>query len=260
MSSKQNLFLGIALASSTILATSCKNPVAEMMKAAKEQNLNVEPNPLELHGDRVPFKLSAELPIKMMKKGTQYTLEVYYVPGDIEAMQDMQPLPSDAAKVKAITFKGDDYVGQTKNPKKEEAMEFAYTDKYERGGIFIKGIAGKVDKPAKSKEFGPLRLVVKDMRKVKGVATTSRLLKSPVAGLNSSDAPFIYADHNYSKPADETLTARVDFEKSAVAIKDDYMGNKGTMEVVAELFKNAQIPPFDATGISSHSPEGQVSH
>ena len=231
-----------------------------MIKAAKEQQLTVEPNPLELHGDRVPFKMSAKLPVKMMKKGTKYALEVYYVAGDIEAMQDMQPLPADAAKIKAITFNGDEYAGQAKDPKKEEAMEFAYLDKYERGGLFIKGIATKGDGPkAKSKEFGPLRLVVMDGRKVKGVATTSRLLKSPVAGLTpaAGDSPFIYADHKYTKPNDETITARMDFERGSVAVKPDYMNNKQTMELVSELFKGTNLPPFTATGISSHSPEGQ---
>jgi tetratricopeptide (TPR) repeat protein len=259
MNNSKKLILGLAFVGATNLITSCKNPVAEMIKGAKDQKLTVEPNPLELHGDRVPFKMSAELPVKMMKKGTDYTLEVYYVAGDIDAMQDLQPLPADAAKIKAITFKGDEYVGATKNPKKDEAMEFAYLDKYERGGLFIKGIAAKADKPEKKKEFGPLRLVVMDGRKVKGVATTSRLLKSPVAGLTpvAGETPFIYADHGYVKPGDETLTARLDFERGSVNVKQEYMNNKSTMEIVSELFKSSQVPAFTATGISSHSPEGQ---
>ncbi len=260
MTNNKNLFLGLAFLGATGLVTSCKNPIAEMIKTAKEQQITVEPNPLELHGDRVPFKMSAKLPVKMMKKGTKYALEVYYVAGDIEAMQDMQPLPADAAKIKAITFAGDEYAGTTKDPKKDEAMEFAYLDKYERGGLFIKGVATKGDGPkAKSKEFGPLRLVVMDGRKVKGVATTSRLLKSPVAGLTpvAGESPFIYAAHGYSKPDDETLTARMDFERGSVNVVPDYMNNKQTTEVVSELFKSAQVPAFTATGISSHSPEGQ---
>ena len=259
MNNSKKFFLGLAFAGATGFVTSCKNPVAEMIKSAKEQQLNVEPNPLELHGDRVPFKMTAKLPVKMMKKGTNYSLEVYYVAGDIDAMQDMQPLPADAAKIKAITFKGDEYVGQTKDPQKDEAMEFAYVDKYERGGLFIKGVAAKADKPEKFKEFGPLRLVVMDGRKVKGVATTSRLLKSPVHGLTpvAGESPFIYADHGYVKPGDETLSARLDFERGSVNVKQDFMNNKQTMEVVSELFKSSQIPAFTATGISSHSPEGQ---
>lgn len=156
-----------------------------------------------------------------------------------EDMQDMQPLPADAAKIKAITFVGDEYAGTTKDPKKEEAMEFAYLDKHERGGLFIKGVATKGDGPkAKTKEFGPLRLVVMDGRKVKGVATTSRLLRSPVAGLTpvAGESPFIYAAHGYSKPDDETLTTRMDFERGSVNVVPDYMNNKQTTEVVSELF------------------------
>ncbi len=257
MNNSKKFFLGLAFVGAA--ATSCKNPIAEMIKGAKEQQLTVEPNPLELHGDRVPFKMSAKLPVKMMKKGTNYSLEVYYVAGDIDAMQDMQPLPADAAKIKAITFNGDEYAGQAKDPQKSEAMEFAYLDKYERGGLFIKGIAAKASKPDKTKEFGPLRLVVQDGRKVKGVATTSRLLKSPVAGLTpvAGESPFINAAHGYSKPDDETLTARVDFERGSVNLKPDYMSNKQTMEIVSELFKSGQVPAFTASGISSHSPEGQ---
>jgi|GEM_PF-159089 len=262
MTNNKNFFLGLAFVGAAGLVTSCKNPIAEMIKTAKEQKLTVEPNPLELHGDRVPFKMSAQLPVKMMKKGTKYALEVYYVAGDIDAMQDMQPLPADAAKIKAITFAGDEYAGQAKDPKKEEAMEFAYLDKYERGGLFIKGIASKGEGPkAKSKEFGPVRLVVMDGRKVKGVATTSRLLKNPMAGLTpvAGETPFIYAAHGYSKPDDETLTARMDFERGSIEVKPEYMNNKQTSEIVSELFKSAKMPPFTATGISSHSPEGQES-
>lgn len=46
--------------------TSCTLP--QMIKAAKEQKLEVAPNPLEVHKDTVNFDLAGNLPIKMLKK------------------------------------------------------------------------------------------------------------------------------------------------------------------------------------------------
>jgi hypothetical protein len=56
--------------------TGCTLP--QMIKLAKEQKLEVTPNPLEVHKDTVVFSLSANLPVKMLKKGTAYTLNTFY--------------------------------------------------------------------------------------------------------------------------------------------------------------------------------------
>jgi tetratricopeptide (TPR) repeat protein len=260
MKTQKRLVLSLAfLATSAMTVTSCKNPLAEMVKLAKDQEITVDPNPLELHGNRVAFKMSAKLPVKMMKKGTKYTLELTYEPGDIENKQDMQPYSGDAQKVGAVSFDGDKYQNQKEDPKQNSNFEFAYNPKFEVGGLFVKGIAskGEGDK-AKTKEFGPVRLKVKDGRFVKGVATTCLLVKSPVDGLNPTqgESPFAYGDHNYTAPADEIQEIGLNFEKGSANVDPKTGDNKSTMELITTLFKDNKIPAFTANGTSSHSPEG----
>jgi hypothetical protein len=52
----------------------------KMVKTAKEQELTVTPNPLEVHKDTVAFDMAANLPVKMLKKGnclySQYLLQI----------------------------------------------------------------------------------------------------------------------------------------------------------------------------------------
>ena len=67
--------------------------LTKMAKLAQDQQLNVDPNPLELHGDSVKFKMSATLPVKMLPKGKEYVANVVYKYGD-------QELP-----LESITFK-----------------------------------------------------------------------------------------------------------------------------------------------------------
>ena len=50
----------------------------------EQQQLTIAPTPLEVHGGKVEFTLSAYLPAKMMKKDVKYTLDVAYVTGDNE--------------------------------------------------------------------------------------------------------------------------------------------------------------------------------
>jgi tetratricopeptide (TPR) repeat protein len=258
INTKKNFLLGLAILVSGVFATSCKNPLAEMVKLAKDQELTVDPNPLELHGNSVGFNMSAKLPVKMMKKGTKYTLEVAYVAGPIQNFEDMKPLPTDALKVGAIPFDGDKYQGQTTDPKVTKDFSFAYQDKYEVGGLVIKGIATKGEgEKAKSKEFGPVKMVVQDGRFVKGIATTALLVKSPVDGATSGDSPFAYAAHNYTGQQPEYMEIPVYFEQGSSTVLPSTASNKETINMIAELFKDTKVPAFTASGSSSHSPEGR---
>ncbi len=256
---KSKIALGILL--STGILASCKDPLSEITKLAKDQQLTIEPNPLEIHGrgDKVDFKLSGKLPIKMMKKGTSYTLELYYVPGNIENMADMDPNTiAQGQRVGAYEAKGDEYVTKKEDVAINKEFSFGYQDKFKEGGLFVKGIATKLGTKPKSKEFGPVRLKDKDGKFVKGIATTVLLVKSPVSGVNptTSESPFASFDHNFTAPKDEFLEAKVNFEKGSFVISPNTANNKTVMETVAELFKETKLPAFEAQGASSHSPEG----
>ena len=56
----------------------------KMVKMSKEQQLTVTPNPLEVHKDTVAFDMAANLPVKMLKKGTVYTVNTFYKYGNGE--------------------------------------------------------------------------------------------------------------------------------------------------------------------------------
>ena len=68
------------LTGATLFMASCS--LKQMTKMAEEQELKVNPSPLELHGDSIIFDMSATLPVKMLKKNKVYTLKTWYAYGD----------------------------------------------------------------------------------------------------------------------------------------------------------------------------------
>ncbi len=64
----------------------------KMVKMSKEQQLTVTPNPLEVHKDTVAFDMAANLPVKMLKKGTVYTVNTFYKYGTSEVALGTDPL------------------------------------------------------------------------------------------------------------------------------------------------------------------------
>ena len=64
----------------------------QMVKMSKDQQLTVTPNPLEVHKDTVTFDMAANLPAKMLKKGTVYTVNTFYKYGEQEVALDQAPL------------------------------------------------------------------------------------------------------------------------------------------------------------------------
>ena len=99
--------------------TGCTLP--KMIKLAKEQKLEASPNPLEVHKDTVVFTLSANLPIKMLKKGTAYTLNTFYKYEQSELA------------LAPIVLKASDYPNAaTEQPKISKVFTFPYKDAYKR--------------------------------------------------------------------------------------------------------------------------------
>ena len=87
----------------------------KMVKMSKEQQLTVTPNPLEVHKDTVAFDMAANLPVKMLKKGTVYTVNTFYKYGSSEVA--LEPL----------TFKAEDFPNsKTEQPKGTKAFIFPY--------------------------------------------------------------------------------------------------------------------------------------
>lgn len=253
--------LGLLIFGAMVLVSSCSDPTKEMIKLAEQQEITVNPNPLELHGENVGFTLSAKLPVDMMKKDTKYDLQFFYVPGNIETAVDLQPLGDDAQKIGSVSFDGNKYAESTEQPQVTKQFSFAYEDKFKTGGVMVLGVASRTDKD-KSREFGPLRLRVKEGSGtdfVRGVSTTQRLVKGPADGLKASqgESPFAYAPHNFAPKGDSYFDLPVFFEQGSSTISANTAGNKESLEKVTELYADTEVAPYTPTGVSSHSPEGR---
>ena len=205
--------------------TGCTLP--SMVKLAKQQNLQVTPNPLEVHKDTVNYSFTANLPVKMLKKGTVYTLNSFYKYGESELALD--PIP----------FKAEDFPSSaTEQPKVTKAFSFPYKDAYKVGTVEVEGVASK---GTKSKKTARLPVAT-------GIITTSKLVQ------NSFYAAF--ADHGYNNQ-----------EELQPIIIPDFLFERGKSILRTSEIKSAKAKQLDAfiasknvtrtvTITGTHSPEG----
>ncbi|MCE2936737.1 MAG: hypothetical protein ACK5V5_06515 [Cyclobacteriaceae bacterium] len=206
--------------------TGCTLP--QMVKMAKEQQLTVNPNPLEVHKDTVVFDMSANLPVKMLKKGTVYTVNSFYKYGDSELALD--PIP----------FKAEDYPNSsTEQPKVTKKFTFPYKDAYKTGTVEVEGVAAKGTKTKKTP-----RLSV-----ATGVITTSKLVQ------NSYYAA--YAGHGYNNQEELIPVVIPDFifeQGKAVLRKTEISADKGKQ---LDAFIASKNVTRTVTITGTHSPEGR---
>ncbi|MBN8650863.1 MAG: hypothetical protein J0L67_05530 [Cytophagales bacterium] len=205
--------------------TGCTLP--KMIKAAKEQKLEVAPNPLEVHKDTVVFDITGNLPVKMLKKGTVYTLNTFYKYGENE----LALAPAE--------FRSEDFPNSaTEEVKVSKNQMFPYQDAYKVGTVEVQGVASKGTK-SKTTERLPVAT---------GIITTSKLVQ------NSYYAAF--AEHGYNNQ-----------EELIPVVIPDFIFERGKSvlrptEVKAE--KGKQLDAFIAsknvtrtvTITGTHSPEG----
>lgn len=199
----------------------------KMVKMSKEQQLTVTPNPLEVHKDTVAFDMAANLPVKMLKKGTVYTLNTFYKSGTSEVA--LEPIP----------FKAEDYPNsKVEAPKVTKSFSFPYQPSMKTGTLEVEGVAGKGTKVKTT-----ARLPV-----ATGLITTSKLVK-PV-----SFAAF--ADHAYNNQ-----------EELVPVIIPDFIFEQGRSVLRTSEIKSAKGKQLDAfiasknatrtvTITGTHSPEG----
>ncbi len=205
--------------------TGCTLP--NMVKLAKQQNLQITPNPLEVHKDTVNYSFSANLPVKMLKKGTIYTLNSFYKYGESELALD------------PIVFKAEDFPSSaTEQPKVTKSFLFPYKDAYKVGTIEVQGVASK---GTKSKTTARLPVAT-------GIITTSKLVQ------NSYYAAF--AEHGYNNQ-----------EELVPVIIPDFLFERGKSVLRTSETKSDKAKQLDAfiaaknvtrtvTITGTHSPEG----
>jgi tetratricopeptide (TPR) repeat protein len=201
----------------------------QMVKLAKQQQMVVTPNPLEVHKDTVAFEMAASLPVKMLKKGTVYTVNPFYKYDDKElALTPFQ-------------FKGDDYpASATEQPKVTKQFSFPYQPAYKRGILQVEGVA---QKGSKTKKTEP-RLDV-----AVGIITTSKLVQ------NSYYAAL--ADHGYDNKEEIVPVVIPDFlfEQGKSVLRTSEMKSDKGKELDAFIASKNITRTVTITG--THSPEGR---
>jgi len=198
-----------------------------MVKMAKQQQLTVTPNPLEVHKDTVAFSMAANLPVKMLKKGTVYTLNTYYKYGEQETALD------------PITFNANDYPNSaTEQPRVSKDFAFAYKPAMKSGIVQVEGVASK---GTKSKATPRLDVAV-------GIITTSKLVKPVYYAA--------YAEHGYNNQEEIIPIVIPDFifeQGRSVLRKSEINSDKGKQ---LDAFIASKNVTKTVTITGTHSPEG----
>ncbi|HEY3404051.1 MAG TPA: tetratricopeptide repeat protein [Ohtaekwangia sp.] len=208
-----------------LLLAGCTLP--KMVKMAKEQQLTVTPNPLEVHKDTVAFEMAANLPVKMLKKGTTYTVNSFYKYGDQELALD--PIP----------FKAEDYPNASvEAPRVTKNFAFAYQPAMKTGTIEVEGVAAK---GTKSKATPRMPVAT-------GVITTSKLVKPVYFAA--------FAGHGYNNQEELVPVVIPDFifeQGRSVLRTSEIKSTKGKQLDAFIASKNATRT---VTITGTHSPEG----
>ncbi|MBK5277744.1 MAG: hypothetical protein JJE09_02660 [Bacteroidia bacterium] len=209
----------------TLSFTGCTLP--SMIKMAKQQNLTVTPNPLEVHKDTVSYEMAANIPVKMLKKGTVYTMNSFYKAGDKEIA--LEPIP----------FKAEDYPNSSvEAPKVTKTFSFPYQPSLKTGILQVEGVASK---GTKSKKLPRMDVAT-------GLITTSKLVQ------NSYYAAF--SDHGYNNAEEIVPVIIPDFifeQGRSVLRTSETKSDKGKQ---LDAFIASKNITRTVTITGTHSPEG----
>jgi len=221
----RKLFYLLAVIGGFVL-NSCTLP--QMVKMAKEQKLTANPNPLEVHKDTVVFELAANLPVKMLKKGTVYTLNTFYKYGDKELA--LEP----------VVFKAEDFPNaSTEQPKTTKTFTFPYQPALKSGIVQLEGSASK----------GTKAKVTPRMDVATGIITTSKLVQ------NSYYAAFAGHSYDNSEEIVPVVIPNFYFEQGkSVLRKTEVTGETGKQ---LDAFIATKNITRTVTITGTHSPEGR---
>ncbi len=209
-----------------VLLSSCS--LKQMIKLAEEQELTVDPNPLELHGDSVTFKLSANIPVAMLKKGTKYTMKTSYKYGD------------KTLELKDIDIDSDNFQGTSDDAKINKTFSFLYNDAMKSGKLYLTGVASKKGTD-KIKSTPELEIAV-------GIITTSRMVKDVY------QVAYTEPGFNTKEELEKLPTIDFYFDKNKSILKTSEI--EGENGEVLDQFIASKIATKEVTITGYHSPEG----
>jgi tetratricopeptide (TPR) repeat protein len=231
MTNMKNLKLALVTIVAAAVFSSCT--LSKMIKLAANQELQVNPNPLELHGGEVPFNMSVTLPPKMLPSGKVYTVKNFYQYGGKEI------------EIGEVEFKADDFPSSSSSPSRKAAdFKFNFTEDMTPGKLLVQGVA--LDpRNGKTAESPKMEVAI-------GVITTSSAVKD--AYLAS------YAAHGYNDQ-EELIPTSIDFffaQGSSVlssSISTDGTSNRSKQDDLS-AFIAAKNVTRTVTITGTHSPEG----
>jgi outer membrane protein OmpA-like peptidoglycan-associated protein len=209
----------------------------QMMKMAKDQNLTVDPDPLEVHADKVSFEVSANLPVKMLKPNLTYSLEMAYDYAD------------KSAKFDEIKFTANEFPNRdTQQPRVSQKFEMPYDPEMNSGALTVVGY-GINDKNGKKKGPTP------KMEIAKGLITTSKMVVPAYYGAFVS---YDYKDETVDgwTPDEELEPTNVNFyfmQGSSVLRNSEKKSDRGSFFQAFVAEKNVTRT---VTITGTHSPEG----
>lgn len=198
-----------------------------MVKLAEQQQVDVVPSPLEVHGDSVKADMSVVLPAKMLPQKYAYNLTTYYKSGDNDQ------------EIGKMEFDSKDFPNsKTTTSRKSDSYGFAYDPAMSQGVLEVKGTA--IDQNGKTAETPRYEVA-------KGIITTSRLVEDEFYSA--------YAFHGYNDQ-EELIPTNVDFffdQGRSVLKSSETRSEKGRAFDAFIADKNVTRT---VTITGTHSPEG----
>ncbi|WP_421765189.1 tetratricopeptide repeat protein [Ekhidna sp.] len=223
--------LAMALAAGVVLLSGCK--LDKMIKLAQENDLQVDPNPLEVHGGDIPFDMSAVLPPKMLPASASFTLNTIYVYGDQEV------------SVGSIEFKASDFPNSSSTTSRKSAnFSFPYQDGMNPGTLYVQGVATDT-RNGKSKSTDRMAVA-------QGLIMTSGWVKDV--------AMVSYTDHGYNDK-EELIPTNVNFyfdqgrASLRTSLSYDGVTNRSKRDELSAFIAEKNVTRT-VTITGTHSPEG----
>ncbi|HLW18954.1 MAG TPA: hypothetical protein VKX33_01450 [Cyclobacteriaceae bacterium] len=224
----------LVVVGSMVLFSSCS--LQSVIKKSANQQVSVDPAPLELHGDSVKFTVNAQLPPNMMKKKVTYSLiPEYQYAGTAYPLGD------------SITFDGDE-INRKEASQQEVSFSFPYREEMSNGELNFVGVASH-KKSGKSLSTPKAMLTT-------GVATTPKLVRIGQFSADEVITPIgYYMDHGYADQ-DELQPVEVEFffEQGSARLRPSEVNSERGKFLKAFIASENVTRTVTITG--THSPEG----
>jgi len=224
----------------TIFFSGCA--LNQMVKMAKDQDLKVTPNPLELHGTNVDVEVSATLPVKMLKKNLVYAIDARY------------EYEGQSYDLERIEFVANEFPDRdTNQPRMVKNYTMEYAPGMEDGNLVIQGYA--ID-PKKNKEVE----ATPPMPIAPGLITTPWLVEDV---FYAAVVRYDYSDDEVEgfTPDEELEPVNVSFffdqgrSNLRATLKTDGESNKDKQRFLSAFIAEKNVTRT-VTVTGTHSPEG----